>query len=99
MSRLLIDPLERLRNRLGEREKAGLRRWLRPRAADDRLVDLAGNDYLGLSRDARVIAAATAAINTWGAGATGSRLVTGSTALHTELDIALATHCDADGAL
>ena len=99
MSRLLTDPLERLRTRLSEREAVGLRRWLRPRDADDRLVDLAGNDYLGLARDARVVAAATAAINTWGVGATGSRLVTGSTALHADLEAALAAHCDADAAL
>jgi 8-amino-7-oxononanoate synthase len=99
MSRLLVDPLERLRTRLADRERAGLRRRLRSRAADDQLLDLAGNDYLGLARDERVIAAAASAINTWGAGSTGSRLVTGSTDLHGQLEAALATHCDADAAL
>ena len=33
------------------RDAAGLQRTLRPRAADDPTVDLAGNDYLGLARD------------------------------------------------
>ena len=39
-----------------ERESAGLRRVLAPRAATDRVIDLAGNDYLGLSRDPVVTA-------------------------------------------
>ncbi len=33
------------------RDAAGLTRRLRPRGPDDAVVDLAGNDYLGLSRD------------------------------------------------
>ena len=33
------------------RAAAGLVRALRPRAADDPALDLAGNDYLGLARD------------------------------------------------
>jgi 8-amino-7-oxononanoate synthase len=62
------------------------------------VLDLAGNDYLGLSRDPRVIAGGVAALRTWGAGATGSRLVTGTTALHVALDRALAAFCGfADG--
>jgi 8-amino-7-oxononanoate synthase len=67
------------------RAEAGLRRTLRPREAADPLVDLASNDYLGLARDPRVLDAGAAALRTWGAGSTGSRLVTGSTRLHTEL--------------
>jgi 8-amino-7-oxononanoate synthase len=74
-----------------ERTEAGLRRRLRLRSADKALVDLASNDYLGLSRDPRVVAGAVAAARSWGAGATGSRLVTGSTELHAELERALAT--------
>ena len=72
------------------RTEAGLRRTLAARSAGQRLLDLASNDYLGLSRDPRVIAGAVAAAATWGAGSTGSRLVTGSTALHVELEQALA---------
>ncbi len=66
------DWLARLSSDLG---RAGLQRQLRPRSATSRLVDLAGNDYLGLSRDVRVTAAAAAAATTWGAGAGASRLV------------------------
>jgi 8-amino-7-oxononanoate synthase len=79
-----------LRRRSEERDRAGLRRGLRPRTADENLTDLAGNDYLGLSTDPRVAAAAAEAARVWGAGAGASRLVTGSTTLHAELERALA---------
>ena len=79
-----------LDERAEQRTAAGLRRTVRPRRADSVLLDLAGNDYLGLSRHPEVIAAGIAALQTWGAGSTGSRLVTGSTVLHAELEAALA---------
>jgi len=72
--------------RADERRRAGLTRRLRPRRADSDLLDLAGNDYLGLARDKRVTGAAAAAALRWGAGSTGSRLVTGTLELHTELE-------------
>ena len=65
-------------------------RALRPRPAREEVLDLAGNDYLGLSADPRVTAAAAEAVRTWGAGSTGSRLVTGSTELHAALERELA---------
>ncbi|MFJ2647819.1 8-amino-7-oxononanoate synthase [Streptomyces sp. NPDC087420] len=74
-------------------------RTLRPRAADSPLVDLASNDYLGLARHPSVTAAAAEAALRWGAGATGSRLVTGSTALHAELESELAEFCGFEAAL
>ncbi|HEU5470494.1 MAG TPA: 8-amino-7-oxononanoate synthase [Actinophytocola sp.] len=85
--------------RAGERAAAGLTRRLRPRRADSDLLDLAGNDYLGLARDKRVGGAAAAATLRWGAGSTGSRLVTGSTELHSELEHELARFCGAPAAL
>ncbi len=72
------------------RDAEGLHRTLVPRRADDDVLNLASNDYLGLSTDPRVIAGATDAVRTWGAGATASRLVTGTTALHDELERDLA---------
>jgi len=54
------------------------------------VLDLAGNDYLGLSRHPAVLAAAAAALDGYGLGATGSRLVRGSTEVHAELEAALA---------
>ncbi|HJQ45493.1 MAG TPA: 8-amino-7-oxononanoate synthase [Amycolatopsis sp.] len=82
-----------------KRAKAGLTRKLRPRSASSDELDLAGNDYLGLARDKRVAGAAAAAALRWGAGSTGSRLVTGSTELHTELEHGLARFCGFQAAL
>lgn len=82
-----------------QRRRAGLVRTLRSRPAEDPLLDLAGNDYLGLARDPRVTTAAAAAARAWGAGATGSRLVSGTTALHTELEAELARFCGFEAAL
>jgi 8-amino-7-oxononanoate synthase len=93
------DPLEPLRGAAEARQAGGMRRVLRSRAVDDDLLDLASNDYLGLARDPRVAAAAAAAAATWGAGSTGSRLVTGSTVLHAELETALASFVGASAGL
>lgn len=82
-----------------ERERAGLRRELHPRPAGSPLLDLAGNDYLGLTRHPEVTGAAARAALRWGAGATGSRLVTGSTELHAELEAELAAFCGFEAAL
>ncbi|MDN2500994.1 aminotransferase class I/II-fold pyridoxal phosphate-dependent enzyme, partial [Nocardia nova] len=80
------DPLSWLDERAGDRVRAGLRRQLRARPAHSDLIDLASNDYLGLSRHPEVIAGAVEAVRTWGAGATGSRLVTGTTVAHEEFE-------------
>ncbi|MCS0635673.1 8-amino-7-oxononanoate synthase [Streptomyces sp. LP05-1] len=81
------------------RAAAGLVRTLRPRPAGAGPLDLAGNDYLGLTRHPEVTAAAAGAARRWGAGATGSRLVTGTTELHTELERELAEFCGFEAAL
>ncbi|UGT60758.1 8-amino-7-oxononanoate synthase [Nocardia asteroides] len=84
------DPLSWLDDRASERVAAGLRRELRPRAARAAAIDLASNDYLGLTRHPEVIAGAVAAVRRWGAGSTGSRLVTGTTDEHIALERELA---------
>ncbi|MEU1146374.1 8-amino-7-oxononanoate synthase [Streptomyces sp. NPDC005863] len=82
------------------RADAGLVRTLRPRPADaDGLLDLAGNDYLGLTRHPEITEGAAAAARRWGGGATGSRLVTGTTELHAELERELADFCGFEAAL
>lgn len=81
------------------RAEAGLVRTLRPRPAESDLLDLAGNDYLGLTRHPEVTGAAAEAARRWGAGATGSRLVTGTTRLHTTLEEELAAFCGFEAAL
>ncbi|WP_427888873.1 8-amino-7-oxononanoate synthase [Kribbella sp. GL6] len=80
-------------------EARGLTRRLRARAAGEDLIDLAGNDYLGLARDPRVVGAAAAAVETWGTGSTASRLVTGTTELHEQLESALAAYAGHESAL
>lgn len=83
----------------GRRRAAGLRRELRPRSAVATELDLASNDYLGLSQHHSVIEGGVAALRTWGAGATGSRLVTGNTELHEEFERDLAEFVGAQTAL
>lgn len=53
------------------------------------LVDLASNDYLGMARDPRVVAAGLSALRTYGAGARASRVVTGTLPPHEEAERAL----------
>jgi 8-amino-7-oxononanoate synthase len=91
-----LAALERLAR---ARAKAGLTRQLRPRAAGDPMIDLAGNDYLGLATHPEVVAASAAALTAYGLGATGSRLVRGSTEAHAALEADLAGWLGAERAL
>ena len=95
----LDDPHAHLHSHADARRAAGLRRRLTARQADAVVIDLAGNDYLGLTRDPRVIDGAVTAASTWGGGATGSRLVTGSTQGHHDLEDALAAFVGAEAGL
>jgi 8-amino-7-oxononanoate synthase len=83
--------LEALEGLAASRSKAGLTRRLRPRPAGDSVVDLAGNDYLGLATHPAVIGAAAKTLAAYGLGATGSRLVRGSALVHAELEAELAS--------
>jgi 8-amino-7-oxononanoate synthase len=85
-----LSPLAWLDANEQQRRRAGLRRSLRPRGAVACEVDLASNDYLGLSQHPGVIEGGIHALRTWGAGSTGSRLVTGNTELHEEFEAELA---------
>lgn len=93
------DPFGWIDEQAAVRATAGLVRTLRPRPAESALLDLASNDYLGLTRRPEVTSAAAEAARRWGAGATGSRLVTGSTRLHAELERELADFCGFEAAL
>jgi 8-amino-7-oxononanoate synthase len=90
MTQIDISPLAWLEAHAQQRRQAGLRRALRPRPAVATELDLASNDYLGLSQHPDVIECGVDALRTWGAGATGSRLVTGNTQLHEDLEGSLA---------
>ena len=95
------------RRKLAALEARNLRRALVPTGREDaihlqrdgrRLVSFSCNDYLGLAHDPRVIAAARAALETQGAGACASRLVTGDHPLLGELERCLAAFKGAEAA-
>lgn len=98
------DPLHWVPDALHELDVAGLRR--RPAHRDEPagrivngLVNLSSNDYLDLAGDSRLAEAAADAAARWGAGAGASRLITGGTTLHRELETALAGWKGADDAI
>lgn len=99
MTRAAVSPLSWLDDVERDRRAASLRRGLRTREAVEADLDLARNDYLGLADHPAVAAGAVAAVQTWGTGSTGSRLVTGNTALHEELETELAGFLGAASAL
>ena len=76
-----------LRRTLVETDRGGFPHVIRH---GRRLISFSCNDYLGLSTDPRVKAAATAAVERWGTGAGASRLVTGNHPLHAALEAKLA---------
>lgn len=89
-------------------EQAGLRRSLThadsPNSAafsrdGQLLVNFSGNNYLDLAAHPRVINAAGQALRRWGAGAGASRLVSGSLAIHSDLENALAAFKGTESAL
>lgn len=92
--------MEELARELAALEAQALRRRLqvveevlpggRVRVGGEVLLNLSSNDYLGLSQDPRVIAAAQAAAARWGAGAGASRLVVGHLSLHAAVEEQLA---------
>lgn len=89
-------------------EQQGLLRSLRVvGSATDAWVDVAGrrtlllcsNNYLGLANHPELIAAAAEAAATWGVGAGASRLISGSLALHHQLEAELAEWKRAEAAV
>src|SRR5688500_16778213 len=83
-----MPPLnDQLRAELQSRAASGLRRSLKTIPPD--VIDLASNDYLGLSQHPAVVGAACEAVRIYGTGARASRLV-GSTPLHEQLESAIA---------
>ncbi|MCV7256483.1 8-amino-7-oxononanoate synthase [Mycobacterium hackensackense] len=99
MTRTGLSPLAWLADVEQQRREAGLRRALRVRPPVGAELDLASNDYLGLSQHPAVLDGGVEALRTWGAGAGGSRLVTGNTELHEEFEAELARFTGAESAL
>ena len=92
---------------LSQRDDAGLLRRLRPLPHAGRhvevggrtLLNLAGNDYLGLADHPVLKQAAAEAVGRFGVGSGASRLVTGHLAPHAECEAAFATFKHAEAAL
>jgi 8-amino-7-oxononanoate synthase len=64
-----------------------------------KLVNFASNDYLGLASDERLMNAAIEAIQKYGTGSTGSRLLSGHRKLHEDLENAIANWKNTEKAL
>lgn len=74
---------------LKQLELSGLRRSLSPRPGDG-FINFASNDYLGLANDPRLKEAAIKTIERYGTSASSSRLLSGTSDIHSELEFALA---------
>jgi 8-amino-7-oxononanoate synthase len=70
-----------------------------PLMEGQRRLMLGSNNYLGLTADERVRRAARDALDRYGVGLTGSRLLNGTTPLHLELEAELADWMGAEDAL
>jgi glycine C-acetyltransferase len=90
-----IDPLEYLGDQIAEWKKAGTYQRLRilegPSAAESRfdgreVINLASNNYLGLTTHPKLIEAAIAATRKYGAGSGAVRTISGTMDLHMELE-------------
>ena len=75
------------------------RRRLPRYALDEDWLDLSSNDYLGLSRHPEVIASGKACADTYGAGSTGSRLLSGNLPCFEALEKQVAQFKNSDAAL
>ncbi len=94
--------------RADEAMAAGMHPYFKPIAAQHGgTVDVAGremvitgsNDYLGLTQDPRLKAAARDALKSFGTSCTGSRFLTGTLTLHEILEQRLATFLNKEAAL
>ncbi|APX92793.1 8-amino-7-oxononanoate synthase [Halomonas sp. 1513] len=79
---------QQLERRLADQRQRGLWRQRASHAA--RLLDFAGNDYLGLARDPRLAEAQAEAAHRLGAGSGASHLVSGHREVHEALEQRLA---------
>jgi 8-amino-7-oxononanoate synthase len=103
----MTDLTEFAKSRLAQAESAHQRRTLVESAregvevmqGDEWYTSFACNDYLGLSQHPGVISAAASALDTYGAGAGASRLVTGNHPFFAPLERELASYCKKEAAL
>lgn len=94
--------------RAGEAEAMGLNPFFKPIAGQDggtvrvdgrEMIVTGSNDYLGLTQDPRLKTAATEVFDRYGTSCTGSRFLTGTLALHEDLEERLAGFVGAEDCL
>ncbi|HWR04476.1 MAG TPA: 8-amino-7-oxononanoate synthase [Humidesulfovibrio sp.] len=90
--------LRRYADVLESLDAQGLLRRLPP-SDKDGLLDFSGNDYMGLARRPELVAAAAEAGRLYGAGATGSRLLSGNTPAHEAFEARIAADKGSEAAL
>ncbi|MEM9156355.1 MAG: 8-amino-7-oxononanoate synthase [Cyanobacteria bacterium P01_F01_bin.33] len=104
----VTSAFELVYDRLDQVRRLGLERHLRHHDAvrgtrvklgDRWLVNFSSNDYLGLAQHPNLTAAAIAAVSQHGTGSGASRLVTGSSHLHQQLETAIAAWKRTDTAI
>ena len=97
MASASLDPLAYLGEQLAEWKKAGTYQRLRilegPCAAESKfdgkeVINLASNNYLGLTTHPKLIEAAIEATRKYGAGSGAVRTISGTMDLHMELSVA-----------
>ncbi|MDJ0598199.1 MAG: 8-amino-7-oxononanoate synthase [Crocosphaera sp.] len=102
------NDLEFIERELQEREKSNNLRQLNSVYPKDAvtvikngksLINFSSNDYLGLSKHPKIIAASQDYLNQYGTGSTASRLVTGTYDIHEKLEQKLAKLCGKESAL
>jgi 8-amino-7-oxononanoate synthase len=71
----------------------------RAKIGDREMIMVGSNNYLGLTHDPRVVAAAEEAVRTFGTSCTGSRFLNGTLELHEELERRLAKFLNKEAAL
>lgn len=99
---------ERLNAELAEIEAAGLmkpervilsRQGGKVRIGDRQVLNLCANNYLGLAGDERVVQAAIAATEQWGAGLASVRFICGTQQIHKDLERSIADYLGFDDAI
>ena len=63
------------------------------------MVNMASNDYLGFAHDRRIVDASRVALDRWGVGTAAGRVLSGTTAVHVELEQKLARWVGCDSAV
>lgn len=109
-SAVVSDVFEKAFNftRADEAVAAGMHPYFKPIASQQggtvevggrTMIITGSNDYLGLTQDGRLKAAAREALNDFGTSCTGSRFLTGTLTLHEELEHRLASFLRKESAL